>query len=141
VILANAMCRRDSIWSMHSGHYLSLWSAGAPNQQSTARRSGLPCFGFGVSSGGVGTCLVAAGIPTFVAISVLILTRGLSRQPFGISPPPPRRNYEWAASGVLLSQVILEYYLSGTPTFYRRTPGGFPVGFMMIFLHTLGAVE
>ena len=75
---------------------------------------------------------IAAGIPVFVAISVLILRGAYRANHLEFLPPPPA-DYEWAASGVLLSQVILEIT---SPTLLLSTDallGGFPVGFMMIF--------
>ncbi len=75
---------------------------------------------------------LAAGIPAFVAISVLILRAAYRANDLEFLPPPPS-DYEWAASGVLLSQVILDLTFPALVLSTDALLGGFPVGFIMIF--------
>jgi len=75
---------------------------------------------------------LAAGIPAFVAISVLIL-RAVYRTNHLEFLPPPLSDYEWAFFGVLLSQAILENTFPVLALSPDALLGGFPVGFIMIF--------
>ena len=75
---------------------------------------------------------LAAGIPAFVAMSVLILLVAYRANHLEFLPPPPS-DYEWAFGGVLLSQVILEITFPALLLSTDALLAGFPVGFIMIF--------
>ena len=75
---------------------------------------------------------LAAGIPAFVAISVLIL-RAAYRANHLEFLPPTLSDYEWAAYGVLLSQLILERTFPALALSPDALLGGLPVGLIMIF--------